>query len=212
VEDGLDISDCGEKVRQLIYKHLQTEGIEVRDSISILDASFKEEVERNVLPATQAAQIEHAIKREISVRMEEDEIFYTSLKKKVEDLLERFKERQMNIFELLEKLDSARYEIFKKVDGQTKSGLTSAQEPYYNKLVEVFDGKREEKELKKFSVEIHQFIKETVTPIRDWTSKSDFKRKLNADLKVTLLKKKISMSDASMLVGYFTALAEVQYG
>lgn len=59
---------------------------------------------------------------------------------------------------------------------------------------------------------VHQFIEDRVTPIRDWTSKTDFKRKLSADLKIFLLKKKMSMSDASMLVGYFTALAEVQYG
>lgn len=212
VDDGLDISDCGEKVRDLVYKYLQSEGIEVRDPISILDASFKEEVEQNVLPETKAAQIEHAIKREISVRMEEDEVFYTSLKKKVEDLLERFKERQMNIYELLEKLHSARDEILNKVDGQTKSGLTPEQEPYYNKLVEVFEGQKEIDELKEIAVEVHQYIEDRVSPIPDWTSKNDFKRTLNAELKVRLLKKQMSMSDASMLVGYFTALAEVQYG
>ncbi|MBT2719200.1 type I restriction endonuclease subunit R [Bacillus sp. ISL-57] len=212
IEDGLDISDCGEKVRDLVYKHLQSEGIEVRDPISILDASFKEEVEGNVLPETKAAQIEHAIKREISVRIEEDEVFYTSLKKKVEDLLERFKERQMNIYELLEKLYSARDEILNKVDGQTKSGLKPEEEPYFNKLVEVFEGQKEIGELKEITVVVHEFIEDRVTPIPDWTRKNDFKRKLNADLKIILLKKNMSMSDASMLVGYFTALAEVQYG
>jgi type I restriction enzyme R subunit len=66
-------------------------------------------------------------------------------------------------------------------------------------------------ELKEIAVDVHQFIEERVTPIPDWTTKTDFKRKLNADLKIILLKKKMSMSDASMLVGYFTALAEVQF-
>lgn len=140
VDDGLDISDCGEKVRQLIYKHLQSERIEVRQPISILDASIQEEVEAYVLPETKAAQIEHAIKREISVRMEEDKVFYTSLKEKVEDLLEKFKERQMSIYELIDKLYEAREDLVNKVEGQTKSGLSSEQEPYYNKLIEVFEG------------------------------------------------------------------------
>jgi len=212
VDDGLDISDCGEKVRQLVHKHLQSEGIEVRPPISILDASFKEEVENNTLPETKAAQIEHAIKREISVRMEEDEVFYTSLKKKVEELLERFKVRQDNIHELLEKLYSVRDELIKKAEGQTKSGLSSEQEPYYNKLKELFEGQREDEDLKNIAIEAQQFIEERVTPISDWTSKTDFKRSLNAELKIVLLKKKMSMGDASMLVGYFTALAEVQYG
>ncbi len=212
IDDGLDISNCGEKVRDLVYKHLQSEGIEVRDPVSILDVSFKEEVEQNMLPETKAAQIEHAIKREISVRMEEDEVFYTSLKKKVENLLEQFKERQMSVYELLEKLYSAREEILNKVEGQTKSGLKPEEEPYFNKLVEVFEGNKEKEELKEIATEIHRFIDERVTGIPDWTYKKDFKRALNADLKVKLLKKNMSMSDASMLVGYFTALAEVQYG
>lgn len=212
IEDGMDISDCGEKVRQLVYNQLKSEGIEVREPVSILYGSFKEEVEKNVLPETKAAQIEHAIKREITVRMEEDVVFYTSLKQKVEDLLERFKERQMDIYELLEKLYTAREEIVSKVEGQTHSGLKKEEEPYYNKLLEVFEGAKEKSELKEMAVELHQFMEETVSPIPDWTSKNDFKRKLSADLKIRLLKKKMSMGDASMLAGYFTALAEVQYG
>ncbi|MGD7052945.1 type I restriction-modification system subunit M N-terminal domain-containing protein [Sutcliffiella horikoshii] len=61
------------------------------------------------------------------------------------------------------------------------------------------------------AIEVQQFMETRVSPIRDWTSKTDFKRELNADMKIMFLKKKMSMSDASMLVGYFMALAEVQY-
>ncbi|WP_077210396.1 type I restriction endonuclease subunit R [Bacillus dakarensis] len=212
IDDGMDISECGEKVRHLIYTRLQSEGIEVREPVSILYGSFKEEVEKNVMPETKAAQIEHAIKREISVRMEEDEVFYTTLKEKVEDLLSRFKDRQMDIYELLDKLYSAREELVTKVEGQTQTGLKPEEEPYFNKLLEMFEGQREIDVLKEMAVEIHHFIEEHVTPIPDWKHKNDFKRKLNADLKVRLLKKKMSLGDASMLVGYFMALAEVQYG
>lgn len=211
LDDGLDISDCGEKVRQLVHNHIQSEGIIVKDPISILDTRFKEEVEKNELPETKAAQIEHAIKREITVRMEEDEVFYSSLKKKVEELLERFKTRQTDIYDLLEKLYAVREEMVQKANGQTQSGLSPEQEPYFNKLFEVFEGQREKEDLITIAVEVHQFFKEQVSPIRDWTSKTDFKRKLNADLKIMLLKKKMSLSDASMLVGYFSALAEVQF-
>ncbi|MGZ0879604.1 type I restriction endonuclease subunit R [Priestia megaterium] len=212
IDDGLDISECGEKVRQLIHNHLHSQGIEVRDPISILDTSFKEEIEKNELPETKAAQIEHAIKREISIRMEEDEVFYTSLKHKVEELLERLKERQSDIYEYLDRLYGVREELIKKAKGKTKSGLSPEQEPYYNKLKELFEDKKEDKELKNLAIEVHKFIEEQVSPIRDWTSKTDFKRSLNANLKILLLKKKIPLGDASMLVGYFTALAENQYG
>lgn len=117
----------------------------------------------------------------------------------------------MTIFELLEKLEEAKEAIVTKVSGKTQSGLTSLQEPYYNKLLEVHE-ESAEYNLKQIAVDVHQFIEDTVAPISDWSSKTDFKRKLTADLKVKLLKEKMSMSDASMLTGYFVALAENQYG
>lgn len=211
IDDGMDISECGEKVRRLVQNYLYTEGIDVRDPVSILDVSFKEEIEKNVKPETKAAQMEHAIKKEISIRLDEDEVFYTSLKEKIEQLIEKYKERQLTIHELLEKLEEARESIVTKVSGKTESGLTSLQEPYYNKLLEVHEEK-EEYNLKQIAVDVQEFIEETVTPISDWSAKTDFKRKLTADLKVKLLQEKMSMSDASMLTGYFMALAENQYG
>lgn len=211
IDDGMDISDCGEKVRQIVHDYLHSAGIDARDPVSILDVTFKEEIDKNTLPETKAAQMEHAIKKEISVRLGEDEVYYTSLKQKVEELLARYKERQLTIFELLEKLDAVRDEMVEKASGKTKSGLTYMQEPYYNKLHEVCES-RADYELKEIAVEVQQFIEERVTPISDWTTKTDFKRQLAGDLKVKLLKQKMNMSDASMLTGYFTALAETQYG
>lgn len=211
IEDGMDISDCGEKVRRLVHDYLYSEGIDAHDAVSILDASFKEELDKNVLPETKAAQMEHAIKKEISVRIEEDKVFYTSLKEKVEELIERYKERQLTIFELLEHYHGIREEMLDKASGHTKSGLTYLQEPYYNKLQEVCENKEEYK-LKEVAVEVQHFIEEKVTPISDWTSKTDFKRQLTSELKIMLLKQKLKPNEAFELTGYFTALAETQYG
>lgn len=209
--DGMDISECGEKVRQLVHSYLDSEGIEARDPVSILDVSFKEEVESNTLPETKAAQMEHAIKKEISVRMDEDEVFYTSLKQKLEELIERYKDRQLTIFELLEQYDEVVGKIADKVSGETSSGLSYLQEPYYNKLMEVCET-REQYELKELAVDLQKFIEGKVSPISDWTSKTNFKRELTSELKIKLLKSKMNMDQANLLTGYFSSLAEIQYG
>ncbi|NRG44824.1 type I restriction endonuclease subunit R [Bacillus sp. CRN 9] len=211
IVDGMDISECGEKVRQLVHSYLDSEGIEARDPVSILDVSFKEEVESNILPETKAAQMEHAIKKEISVRMDEDEVFYTSLKQKLEELIERYKERQLTIFELLEQYDEVVGKIADKVSGETSSGLSYLQEPYYNKLMEVCEA-REEYELKELAVDLQEFIEGKVSPISDWTTKTNFKRELTSELKIKLLKSKMNMDQANLLTGYFSSLAEIQYG
>lgn len=211
VDDGLDIADCGEKVRQLVHKYLLSEGIEVRNPIQLLDSRFKEEIENNTKPETKAAQIEHAIKKEISVKIGQDEVYYTKVSDRLKDLLQRFKDRQMTIDELIKEQLDLREELVQKAKGKTESGLTSEQEPYFNKLVEVYEGKHDESTLKEWAIEVHQYFDERVTQIPDWKSKLDFKRRLNAELKILLLKKTKKMDDANMLVGYFGALAEAQY-
>lgn len=211
VDDGLDIADCGEKVSQLVHKYLLAEGIEVRDPIQLLDSRFKEEIENNTKPETKAAQIEHAIKKEISVKIEQDEVYYTKVSDRLKDLLQRFKDRQITIDELIKEQLNLREELVQKSMGKTESGLTSEQEPYFNKLVEVYEGEHDESTLKEWAIEVHQYFDERVTQIPDWKSKLDFKRRLNAELKILLLKKTKKMDDANMLVGYFGALAEAQY-
>lgn len=211
VDDGLDIADCGEKVRQLVHKYLLSEGIEVRDPIQLLDSRFEEEIENNTKPETKAAQIEHAIKKEISMKIEQDEVYYTKVSDRLKDLLQRFKDRQMTIDELIKEQLKIREELVQKATGKTESGLTSEQEPYFNKLVEVYEGEHDESTLKEWAIEVHQYFDERVTQIPDWKSKLDFKRRLNAELKILLLKKTKKMDDANMLVGYFSALAETQY-
>ena len=148
------------------------------------------------------------------VKLREDEVYYTSLKQKVEDLLEEYKQRQLTIEELLEELDKVREDLVDKATGKAESGLTYLQEPYYNKLSEVCEeyADYEVSQLKAIAVETQAMIEERVTPINDWTKKTDFKRTLIADLKVYLMQQDLSMEDASMLTGYFMSLAEIQYG
>lgn len=126
-------------------------------------------------------------------------------------LLQKFKDRQLTIDELIKEQLNLREELVQKEIGQTKSGLTKEQEPFYNKLLEVYEGVHDEDILKEWAVEVQGYFEARVSPIPDWKSKLDFKRKLNADLKIFLLKKTKNINDANMLVGYFGALAEIQY-
>lgn len=96
VVDSMDISDCGEKVHQIVHDYIHISAIEVRNPVAILDKNFKNELEKHTLPESKVAEMEHAIKRETSVRMDEDSVFYQSLKEKVEELLERLKAGRTN--------------------------------------------------------------------------------------------------------------------
>ncbi|TSB47694.1 type I restriction endonuclease subunit R [Alkalicoccobacillus porphyridii] len=207
-DDGMDIADCGEKVRRLVYNHLQSNGIDVKKPVSVLSSKIKEELAEYELPESKAAKMEHALKKEISVRMDEDPVFYTTLREKIDELLERFKERKIEIGDLIDELLKQREEMLDKIEGKTHSGLDAEVEPFYNKLSEVLGELKPDEELKEIAKDIYQFLNQTISQIPDWKGKRDFKRKLNGDLKIVLLKKKIGLEDTLMLVGAFSALAE----
>lgn len=67
--------------------------------------------------------------------------------------------------------------MVEKAAGKTASGLSSCEEPYYNKLLEICEEKVNY-DLKEVAMDIHKFIEQTVLMITDWTRKTDFKRDL----------------------------------
>lgn len=211
IQDGMDISDCGEKVRQIVHDYILSTGIEVRNPISILDSNFKAELDKHTLPESKAAEMEHAIKREISVKMGEDPVFYKSLKEKVAALLEKLKSEQLTIQQYLDELEQVSGQLVQKASGKTESGLSVYEEPYLNILCEICESKTEY-ELKTVAKDVHQMLVEEVTPITDWTKKNDFKRSLESRVLLWLVGKGIPISEAGMLSGHFRALAERQYG
>lgn len=210
VVDGMDISECGEKVRKMVHDYITSQGIEVRKPIPILDDQFKEELDKQELPESKAAQMEHAVKHEISVKMEEDEVFYQSLKEKVEALIEQLRTEQLTIFEYIDGMLEIREELKAKAEGKTQTGLSAYQEPYYNKLLEVCESKAEY-ELQDIAKDIQHFIEDSVTPIPDWKKKIDFKKNLNGQLLLKLIDQDLSVAEAGILTGYFVSLAEKQY-
>lgn len=208
--DGMDISECGPKVRELVHDYLAMNKIEAREPIAILDERFKYEVEKNLSPEAKAAQMEHAIKREISVKMAEDEVFYQKLSERLQEILERFKAEQMTIFELLDEMEEQRQALIEKAEGKTKSGLSAEQEPYYNRLVESCSELDDEKQ-RTIAVDTQAFIEGKVTSILDWKMKKDFKKNLEGELLRFLIGRGLNVKQAAILTGYFMSIAEQQY-
>ncbi|WP_368042555.1 type I restriction enzyme endonuclease domain-containing protein [Ectobacillus sp. JY-23] len=98
--DGMDISDCGEKVKLLIEEHLASVGIDVvHELIDILSNRFEKQIEEMKISEGKAAEMEHAIRHEIRVKLEENPVYYTSLKERLEELLQRRRDRQIDIDE-----------------------------------------------------------------------------------------------------------------
>ena len=90
-DDDQAIAGLGEKVRQLIDDHIRAYHPEqIITPLSITDANFEEHV--NALPSSEAkaAEMEHAARHEIAVKIETDPVHYEKLSERLEQILSEF--------------------------------------------------------------------------------------------------------------------------
>lgn len=87
-EQNLDISDCGEKVKEIIEQHLKSLGVQTWIApITLFEDDFKMKINTMHSEEAQASAMEHAVKHAIAVRMDDNPVFYTSLLEKLQKLL-----------------------------------------------------------------------------------------------------------------------------
>ncbi|OYD07276.1 DEAD/DEAH box helicase [Paludifilum halophilum] len=182
-DPGLDLSDCGEKVKRLITDHLQTLNIEVlHDPVDILSSKFEERLERAGSDEAKASEMEHAIRHEIRVKMDENPVYYTSLKEKLENLIAARRELRMDDKELV-------LEMQRVIDGMRgqareaeRKGFTRQQYPFYQLLVKVLgeEGWGEER-IREMTGDLTAIIQEHVVP--EWTEKVDAQREMRREIK-----------------------------
>lgn len=85
----LDISDCGEKVRKLISDHIQTDGIrQWIEPVTLFDKDFKDKLNGLKSKEAVASAMEHAARRAITAKFDENPNYYTNLLEKLKKILE----------------------------------------------------------------------------------------------------------------------------
>lgn len=91
-EKKLDIGDCGEKVKEIISKHLSSNGvISWIEPITLFEDDFESKIKNNMSDESVASTMEHAIKNAIHLKMDENPVYYTSLFEKLQQILEETK-------------------------------------------------------------------------------------------------------------------------
>jgi type I restriction enzyme R subunit len=92
-EEMTSITWAGAKVKELIDKHIRSEGVEVAiEPVDILSDAFTEQLERQPGKGAQAATMKHAITHRARIGVENDPGFYKPLLEKVEELISKYNE------------------------------------------------------------------------------------------------------------------------
>jgi type I restriction enzyme, R subunit len=184
-DDTFDISDCGEKVRKLIEEAVVADGIELLvKEISIFSKDFDEKVEKLRTPEARASEMEHAIKHEIHVRLEENPAFYASLRERLEKLIEDRRLKRIDAAKQLELLKELAGEVRGEANAASDAGLNDMAYAIYG-VIHPSVGERPI-EYDVSSKELASLLDEAVTPhtgIVDWTQKADVQREMRVRIK-----------------------------
>ncbi|PEB82850.1 DEAD/DEAH box helicase [Bacillus cereus] len=209
--EGMDISDCGEKVKQLIEEHLAAVGINVvHEPIDILSNRFEKQIEETKTPEGKAAEMEHAIRHEIRVKLEENPVYYTSLKERLEELLQRRKDRQMDIDELLAEYRNMVNDMRNTAQKGEEQGFTREQYPFYQMLEKEMPPYDDVEDLKALTHLITDIIQQEAD-IVEWTTKEDVKREMRKKIKKQLRVSPCPKEKLESLTQQLIELATVHY-
>ena len=104
-DDRLSMKGVPAKLRKITDVYLTSKGIDQKvKPISILDDDFEAQVNKRKRTKTKAAEVEHAIRHQIEVSIDEDPELYGSFASALEEILKEFQNNWKKIFEELEKL------------------------------------------------------------------------------------------------------------
>ena len=191
-DPGLDISDAGEKVRQLVDQHIISTGVNPKiPPVDLLAANFKESTEAVKSEESRASEIESAIKHHITVNLDEDPEYYRSLSLRLRDIIERTAgkwDQQLEL--LLDMVDNIGGEHQQAADDL---GLSETEFAFYNILMaevtalkgDVLEVDTEE-EIKTTTQALVTIFDEA-TQIVDFFSKQDEVKRMKKEIKRAVL-------------------------
>lgn len=90
---SLDLGSAGEKVKRLINEHLVGLGVDLKvPPVDLLQANFVQKVDEERSSRAKASQMEHALRKHISVHFDQDPARYGLLSEKLEAVIKKYKD------------------------------------------------------------------------------------------------------------------------
>jgi len=192
-DSKLDISDCGQKVRELIEEAVIADGIQILvKQVALFSSEFDEKLAALKTDEARASEMEHAIRAEIHIKLDEDPAFYISLRERLEKIIADRKARridaaaQLRLFESLTKDMRGRAEAAQKL-GLSETGLAiyGLLRPPADRAADApaapVDGKPNDA-----TVALAGLLEEHLSPhagIVDWQVKEDVQREMRRVIK-----------------------------
>lgn len=215
--DGrLDLSGCGEKVRKLIDDAVVADGVEtlVRE-VQLFSSEFDRKLDLLSTDRAKASEMEHAIRHEISVRVAENPALYESLRKRLEEIIQKRRMERLDDAKQLSLLSNLRDELKSERARANEIGLGPRGFAFYGILQQRCpnEGGDEVAAYNVTSRDLAQLIDDDITPstnIVDWEQKEDVQRQIRRLIKRRLREGCVDKDKIESLAVDLLALAKVR--
>jgi type I restriction enzyme R subunit len=195
-DEKLDISDCGAKVRELIEEAIIADGIQILvKQISLFTPEFDEKLAALKSDEARASEMEHAIRREIHVKLDENPAFFRSLRERLEQIIEDRKAKRIDAAQQLKLFETITKELRGHGDAAEQVGLSETAFAIYGLVTEpkpmtLADPTRPRyapvDESKKELASLLEELLEPHAAIVDWAHKEDVQREMRRLIKKQL--------------------------
>ena len=215
-DDRLDLSGCGEKVRKLIADAVVADGVQILvNEVQLFSPEFEEKVEALRTDEAKASEMEHAIRHEISVRLEENPAFYQSLRERLEAIIEERRQERLDAAKQLSLLNSLREELKGEQTRAQDIGLDSRGFAIYGLLEEQrpMPVREDAAPYNVANRDLASLIDEEVAPFTDlvdWWQKDDLQRQMRSRIKRQLRTSGIEAEAVESLAADIVDLAKVR--
>ncbi len=182
-DDKLDISDCGAKVRKVIEEAVIAEGIQILvKQVSLFTPEFEDRLKSLKTEDARASEMEHAIRHEIHVKLDENPAFFVSLRERLEQIIEDRKAKRIDAAQQLKLFEAIKSELRGHADAAEKLGLTETGFAIYG-LLRAGEPMRKDDEAKTALASVLEEQLEPHVTIVDWTTKDDVQREMRRLIK-----------------------------
>jgi type I restriction enzyme R subunit len=216
----LDVSDCGAKVRRLIEDAIVADGVEVLvREVSLFDrGQFEEKLDAIASPDAKASEMEHAIRHEIHVRLEENPAFYQSLRERLERLIADRQAKRIDAARQLELLKSLTEEVRNEARAAQDLGLKDIAFAIYGLLEKELPVPVAGERAAAYAAsrkELATLIDEAIAPsaeIPAWTEKADIQREMRQAIKRQLRAAQVDEEKLDSLTATIVDVAKARRG
>jgi type I restriction enzyme R subunit len=192
-DQSLDITDCGPKVRKLIEDAISADGVQILvKKVSLFTPEFDEKLKALKGDDARASEIEHAVKHEIHVRLDEDPAYYLSLRQRLEEIIEERKARRIDAAKQLELFQGLLKDLKGPTEEAEKVGLSPTGFAIYGLLLGGKPLKTADSRAPRYEgadrakVDLAAILEDTLAPsigIVDWVSREDIQKDMRRLIK-----------------------------